>query len=1622
MTAWQLAVGGAGVSRAPDRLLTRLAANERILRQAYDLVAEGVRRGRRITPAAEWFLDNYHLIEEQIRTARRHLPRRYNRELPRLANGPGYPRVYSLALELISHADGRVDLDSLRAFVAAYQSVNPLRLGELWAIPIMLRLALLENLRRVAARVMAGRRDRERAGYWVERMLEMSAREPAKVVLVLAEMVKEDPPLTNAFVSEFASRLHGQGPAVIVVTTWFEQRLADQAQTIDSVFQQSSQSQAADQVSIGNSIGSLRFLGATDWREFVETHSFVERVLRADPAGVYPRLDFATRDQYRHAVEDIARRGEFSEDDVARRAVELAGANVRASPSDHVGYFLLDNGRKALERAVNARLTPGTQLRRLARQFPLPLYLGSIACATIMLIVLACWWGARNGMPPWGVAVSGLLLAVGASQLAVEVVQWAAMLLLKPRMLPRMDFSRGIPLEHRTVVVIPTILTDSREVEDLLDALEVRFLANQERNLSFALLTDFRDAPAEHMPGDAALLQQVRTGIETLNARYHGEESGGAAGNGDEAAADPSKRAGAPGGGDFFLFHRARRWNPCEGVWMGWERKRGKIEQFNAAVRGADGDFDTIVGPLPRLQGVKYAITLDSDTQLPRDAARLLAATMAHPLNQPQYDPRLGRVTAGYGVLQPRVGVSMPSASRSRFAELFGGDPGIDPYTRAVSDVYQDVFAEGSFIGKAIYDIDVIQRAIGGRFPQNRVLSHDLLEGAHGRAALVSDVLLFEDYPFAYPADVSRRARWIRGDWQIAAWLMRQVPGVDGKAVQNPISGLSRWKIFDNLRRSLVPPALLALLILGWMLPHGALFLTLAVFAVFVLPALLTAATDLARQPADFAWQQHGRLVIRSLIRQLLRALFAIACLPYEALINLDAIGRAMARVRVSGRKLLEWRTARDVQRTSRSDLLGFYTSMWVSPAVAGVVALVLTLFRSGSLEAAAPFIVLWITSPVIAWWLSKPNQPKRARLLEDDLVFLGTVARRTWRFFEKFVGPTDNYLPPDNFQEDPPQGAAHRTSPTNIGLSLLAHLAAYDFGYLTVGGLIERIQLTLGSIDRLQRYRGHLYNWYDTRSLEALRPLYVSTVDSGNLAGHLLTLAAGLEQLSGQKIFPAAVFSGLNQTLDVIFDLANLKPESEIALPLARLRDLLRQKTTTLSASHRLLGQLVAAAGDFTHALESGADGELREWAAAFEEQCGASARALTDSSPWLELPNSEVPAEWLRQRDDPPTYAEAARLVTPAGTSPEAAPSSPLYVAVALGSERAARRISELRQLAGRCRELADVDYEFLYDSDRHLLAIGYNVGEHRRDASYYDLLASEARLASFVAIAQGKLPQEHWFSLGRQLTTSGGRPALLSWSGSMFEYLMPLLVMPTYRGTLLDETSRAVVERQIQYGRERGVPWGISESGYAKTDAQLNYQYRAFGVPGLGFKRGLADDLVVAPYASAMALMVDARAACANLRRLARERRLGAYGFYEAIDHTPARLPPNQESVVVRSFMAHHQGMTFLSLAYLLLDRPMQRRFDSDPAFRATDLLLQERVPKTSSVYPHPAEVSEARGTPAEAGAHFRAFATPQTAAPEVHLLSNGRYHVAVTAAGGGYSRWRDLAVTRWHEDPT
>ncbi|MGA2230592.1 MAG: glucoamylase family protein [Tepidisphaeraceae bacterium] len=1362
-------------------------------------------------------------------------------------------------------------------------------------------------------------------------------------------------------------------------------------------------------------------------------------------------MDFATRDAYRHAVEEIARGSLLAEEQVAAEAVELARRNLAprgesdspAARTAHVGYYLVDAGRPILERAVAARLSVKRRLAVSAGRAPLFFYLGSIAIITAALTAPVFFWAARHGFPKWPLVAIAAPLALCASQIAIGLVNWLATILVHPRALPRIDFAKGVAAAHGTLVAVPTLLTELAEVDELLEDLEIRYLANRDPHVHFALVTDLRDAATQEMPADAALIQRARDGITALNAKYSAV---------DKADDSPSI------GGGFFLFHRSRRWNEREGVWMGWERKRGKLEELNAFLRGKPHGFQVVAGPVDLLKDTRYVITLDTDTQLPRESARQLIGAMAHPLNRPVFDEKRGRVTEGYGFLQPRVADSMPSAARSNFARLFSGESGIDPYTRAVSDVYQDVFREGSFIGKGIYDIDAVALSLNHHLPENRILSHDLLEGAYARSALLSDVILIEEFPSAYPADISRRHRWMRGDWQIARWLLPRVPGHEGKSARNPISALSWWKIFDNLRRSVVPVCALAVLLVCWFVGQALLF-TLLVAMAFFLPTLLVALHQLSRLAGGAGLKDRIRLTLRAALRQAVGQLFALACLPYEAFISLDAILRTAGRLLFTHHKLLEWRTARDAVRSARSSsAAGSYVSMWIQLAVvAGVSIAHLLLHREASV-AETPLVVMWLFAPWWAWRISQPLPPPRVRLSPDDLAFLAKLTRRTWRFFDTFVGSEDNYLPPDNFQEDPPVGVAHRTSPTNIGLYLLANLAAHDFGYISAGRVVERTSRTVATMDKMHRYRGHLYNWYDTRTLEPLRPLYVSTVDSGNLAGSLLTLAAGLDEMRGQKLSIPSVIDGLSVTLSAAIDSARgatAAPEylssaavHDILARLRRIQEELHNVPRNLSGLHALVLRLIAGIADTRHAVELRAGSDLRGWLAALGDQCQDIADDIVKIAPWVNLPrpNEMIWREgdpqrvsrlvqlqaFYRRLDDGLSLAETAQLemsLLPLIDSllPPAIPGHPpqewfrqLRSGVVQAADRAAGRLGELRDLAERCREFADIDYEFLYDSTRRLLALGYNADAHRRDGGFYDLLASEARLGSFVAIAQGKLPQDHWFALGRHVTTAAGRSALLSWSGSMFEYLMPLLVMPTQSNTLLDETYCAVVKRQMEHGREHRLPWGISESGFNEIDAQLNYQYRAFGVPGLGFKRGLADDQVIAPYACVMGLMIAPRDSCANLRRLATAGFMGRFGFYEAVDYTPARLPPNQTHAVIRSYMAHHQAMSFLSLTYLLRERPMQRRFNSDPALRATELLLHERLPRTPSVFTPVDEVSEVRASPAGAAANLRVYSTPHTPVPEIHLLSNGRYHVAVSAAGGGYSRWGELAVTRWHED--
>ncbi|MFZ2655318.1 MAG: glucoamylase family protein [Victivallales bacterium] len=1643
------------IDPAPGRelLLSRLAESKMVIREAHRIVSKALDNNRQLAPAAEWLLDNYYVIEEQILLARQYLPKRYSRQLPRLKTGKheGYPRVYDLAFELVSHTDGRVDVDNLSHFIGVYQTVQHLSLGELWAIPIMLRLSLIENLRRVSYRIALRRRDRDSAISWAERFLEAASRDSRGLITELADFVRESPKLSRPFIAELTMRIQGQHLSLGLVINWLERQLAEEGQTIEQILQAESQDQAMDQVSIGNSITSLRALGETDWKPFIEEQSVTEKELRKDPSGVYRLMDFRTRDAYRHIVEKLAKNSRKKEEDIASEAVRLAMKRVDMKGADpretHVGYFLVDKGLAELEGVIRPRFMVCEAVNKSLSRNPLLLYLGMVTALSLVLAGTAVL-EIHSDLIHRGIflAAIAILIIMLASRSAISIVNWLTTSLVSPRSLPRMDFSKGIPGKYRTLVAIQTMLTRNSSVDELVSGLEICYVANRDPHLIFALVTDFTDSDQETTEKDSGLLDYARNGIESLNKRYE---------TGDKPV--------------FFLLHRKREWNPSEKKWMGYERKRGKVNDLNAFIRGRPGRIINVAGEKQDLfRSVRYVITLDSDTQLPPSAAWKLVGTIAHPLNSAKIDGQTKCVTRGYGIMQPRISMSLVGASSSLYSKFFSGDVGIDPYTHEISDVYHDMIWTTPFLGKGIYDVDAFDTVMDGRFPENTILSHDLIEGLHARCGYINDVELIEDHPSQYLVDISRRNRWIRGDWQIIRWMFPTVPDGTGKSIRNSLSLTAKWMIFDNLRRSLVAPAIfLLILVVAAIFPEDAFPWAAAMLSIFFLPAIMQMAWGLARKPGEVAWDYHLGHTLNLQFRHLFQEFLQILFLPFETSMNIDAILKAWWRKVISRRNLLEWQTAQSVERRSNAGFAAVLKRMWVNPAT-GIFCCVIGCQEIGvSFIAVFSLGIVWILAPLVAWFISRPAKSIRIRLDVGQKDFLRKISRKTWRYFEEYVGPGTNWLPPDNVQEKPDFQIAERTSPTNIGMYLLSALAARDFGYAGTGNLIKRIQDAFKSMRLMERFRGHFLNWYETNTLRTLRPRYVSTVDSGNLVGALIVLRGGLLELKRSRIVPDQWLAGIRDTSRVLEEEAELaisasssSNERDVLLPVACFTKAVIADSRPVAS----LGDIYLVLADFmskhSHLkIESIENLEVLWWMKALGTQCENLMRDIIQFAPWFEggclaVPGLEKYGQMLPQEDIKDLLSDLHRIAT---LSEQAALSQKwerrigawgegipldkdnshhgadtlewlnvLRSQISEASICASNRINEIELLAEECRELSDWDLEFLFQPDRKLFSIGFNLENHAMDKGYYDLFASEARLCSFIGVAQGRIPQEHWFLLGRQQAkVKAGPPTLLSWSGSMFEYLMPNLLMPAYEGTMNDYACRNAVRQQIIYGKKRQIPWGISESSYNLVDGHKTYQYRAFGVPDLGLMRGLSEELVVAPYASVMGLMCMPLEACLNLQGLAKDGVLGRMGMYEAVDYTAMRIPAGQDRAIVWSHMTHHSGMSMLSLAHVLLNRPMQRRFTLDPEMRSSLLLLQERIPPVlneSSLISHPQAGISNRTEAQIKESITRVYTNPDSEVPRVQLLSNGRYNVMVTHAGGGYSRWQGMDLIRWREDVT
>jgi cyclic beta-1,2-glucan synthetase len=1550
------------------RLRRRLKENSDRLIAIHGSIAEGARRGETISPAAEWFLDNFHLVLEQLRQIRQDLPRHYDRELPKLAEGDlaGFPRVYGMAVAVIAHTDSRLESAGLQKFLSAYQKAAPLSIGELWAFAIALRAGLIENLRRLAGQMEFARRERSLADLLADRVLAAVEEAETRDARERAAAAWLERPgdlalhLSTPFIVRLVQRLREQDPAISPFLHWIDRRLEAEGTTLEAAVQAEHQRQTAGQATISNIIGSMRLLSHIDWSDFFEEASPVEKILRDDPSGAHALQDFATRDRYRHAIEVLGDHDGKRECAAAEAAVALAregGAPRRR----HVGFYLVDEGRPDLERVLGVRPGRALRLRRLAFRHATALYLGAILFGTAALLGLEAFYAVARGASALALAAGLLVSAIPASELALNIVNFLVTLFLSPHRLPKLEFKDGVPAARTTLVVVPCFLTGEEEVERLLNDLEIRSFANPDPNLHFALLSDFPDAPSETLPGDEPVLAAAVAGIDGLNRRSPGR---------------------------FYLLHRRRLWNSAENRWMGWERKRGKLTELNRLLRGrGPTSFSMIRGDPSVFPGVRFVLTLDADTRLSRDTVRALAGALAHPLNRPVADPETGLVREGYGILQPRVSVSLESARRSPFSEISSGHTGIDPYTTAVSNVYQDLFREGSYTGKGLYDVDAFEAALEGRVPENTLLSHDLFEGCHARSGLATDIEIFEDHPSSFDVYTQRQHRWIRGDWQIVRWLLPRVPGEPGPR-RNDLSGLSRWKIFDNLRRSLVAPFLLLWLAAAWLwLPGSPILWSSLVLLTIAFPIVFHLAEGLTVHPRGVPWTSHFWSVWGDAFDNFAQLALRVTFLPHLAGVSADAAVRALYRQFVSRRKLLDWTTAATAERQRVTTAAGYLRRQWRSFLLVLALGAVVGGLQPHHLPLALPFLLLWIAAPAVAARISRPFPAWRVELDEPSRRELRHRARQTWRFFERFVGDDDHGLPPDNFQEDPEPRIAHRTSPTNIGLYLLSALAARDFGYLGTLDLVERLEKTLSTVERLPRYRGHLFNWYDTITLATLPPQYVSTVDSGNLAACALVLKQACAALARGPLGPKAADDGLQDAFFFV--------QSEFG----------RITSSRLRTEAMTIGQLKTELGELAAALSGPeASPSHPSWPARLSDLDRMAAdledglTALSQEHP--ELATGEL-SSWLDA-----LHRQVRSHLRDIG-----------------GDETDLR--ARLEDLARRAEDLAEaMDFRFLFDAQRKLFIIGFNVTANRGDNSYYDLLASEARLASFVAIAKGDVASEHWFRLQRRFTIVDDEALLLSWSGSMFEYLMPSLLMRSYPDTLLDTTCRAAVAVQIAYCRRRRVPWGISEAACNARDLQLNYQYGPFGVPRLGLRRASAEDLVVAPYATALALGVDPPAAVENLRRLGLEGAAGEYGYYESVDYTPSRLPPGTDRAIVRAYMAHHQGMILLSLVNALKNDVIREQFHADPAVQATELLLQERIPRNAAalVGSLPPHVAVRRTVREELPPPVRRFGSPHSSTPRMHLLSNGSYSVMVTTAGSGWSRRGGLAVTRWREDPT
>lgn len=1590
-------------------LLKRFQKINQILQLLRHDIADAEYIEQTILSSADWLLDNMYVLEGSIEDIKLNLPKKYYKELPKILTGPltGFPRIYALAIEVVKNSAGRLNRENISIFLESYQINHPLTIGELWAFPLMLRFRLIEWVEFLAIHVDNRMREGELAGFWGNRLLYAARHDPSRLPVFLEDLSSEQTSFSGHFAEELLDHLFDEESVLPMVRQWLEKHFSS---PLADILHQEHMHETSEQVVFSNSIRSLITLSQLSWPDIFETVSPVDAILREDSGGIYSKMDFTTRNCYRESIEEIARRVGMAEVEVARKTLSLARKGVREFER-HIGYYLIDAGRQTLEQIVGYSPTILQCIRRWIIKHSEKVYLGGITLITLILEIVVFSFVLKADSGFLQTILFLILSLLPISELSVQFVNLLLTMILPTSLRPKMLFETGIPQEYKTLVVVPMMLLTPDSIREEIDRLEIRYLANTDPLLCFGLFSDFSDAPEQHVENDSSLLAIAADGLEALEHKY--------------------------GVGKFFLFHRQRIWSKSENAWIGWERKRGKLEYLNRFLMGEILPENIVYrGKADALKGIRYVITLDADTQLPKDQARALIEVLSHPLNRPYLTANRKKLERGYTIIQPRVGTDFIHSKASWFCKIFSEAKPVDPYTQAISNVYQDLVGEGSYHGKGIYDVEAFHCILSHHFPEEHLLSHDLIEGAFVRVGFASHICLFDMHPINYLSWVKRQHRWMRGDWQIIDWLMAKVPIGMGKKEVNPLSWINRWKIFDNLRRALLPIALMLLLTVAWIFsPIPEVWTCLAIL-VLILPAIYLSTSKL------FTYSFGA---IKSLLMELkilvLRSLITIALLPFEAFLSMDVMLRVAFRRLISHKNLLQWTACEYTCNgpTKAHQRFAFQLGL-VSFFAVVILGAVISLDPHAELIA-LPFCLLWIAAPFIVHVIDKPLDKRIADDISDiDHKMLRKIARKTWRYFDELVGPNTHWLPPDNYQTALNIEIAQRTSPTNIGLWFLAVMSAYDFKYITCDTLIDKTLATIHHLKKLERHEGHFLNWYNIQSLEPLFPRYVSTVDSGNLLACIWTLKQGIYEMTSSSIIPADALLGIKDTYEMLQE-TKKSPKIEEAHLL--FND---------AASNDLSRFIVTIKNALKVVQELSFEDINLYWLKQIEEELRGWDSIIFRYFSWVEILSS-LPLEQLRMIDPqaslwknqalswkPSLEMVASKKKLPAFDKLiEAAQRIDLPNEIKAWGKKLQEALSAAQWFAGEKMGLVveliqevdnfsqEMHLKFLYNTDRKLFAIGYNVDDRKPDTSYYDLLPSEARIASLVAIAKGDIPLEHWWALGRLYSIVQGRKVLLSWGGTMFEYLMPLIFNKQYPDSLIGEACEAAVACQIAYGKKRGIPWGISESAFSAIDSHKIYQYKSFGIPGLGLKRGLEDDLVVSPYSSALALAVDAKSAIKNLKKMAEKDHrnlMGSYGYYEAMDFTRQRTPTGERGVVVYAYMAHHQGMILASINNTLNNDTLIKRFHKDPRICGVNSLLNERIPfsppiKGTGIRKEP---TLRRLEPFSQSPIMGVVETPESVTPKINLLSNEKYSLMISNTGGGYSRWHDIDIYRWRADTT